>query len=253
MDNQLLNQETIKQHLSVYQVVSGDTAAVRCQNQLPFVWHGQSISAPGDYTTVLTSQAGCDSTVTLHFIVNQVVTGDTAAVRCQNQLPFVWHGQSISAPGDYTTVLTSQAGCDSTVTLHFTVNQVVTGDTAAVRCQNQLPFVWHGQSISAPGDYTTVLTSQAGCDSTVTLHFTVSQVVTGDTAAVRCQNQLPFVWHGQSITQPGDYQTTLISVSGSEWRYSSCTLSEPTSICMAWTKYQCTWRLYHSAYFSSRM
>ncbi len=201
-------------HFFVTSTVTGDTTATVCQNQLPFSWYGQSLTTAGDYNTTLTSVAGCDSVLTLHFFVTSTVTGDTTATVCQNQLPFIWYGQSLTTSGDYNTTLTSVAGCDSILTLHFFVTSTVTGDTTATVCQNQLPFIWYGQSLTTAGDYNTTLTSVAGCDSLLTLHFFVTSTVTGDTTATVCQNQLPFSWYGQSLTTAGDYNTTLTSVAG---------------------------------------
>src|SRR5678815_5877053 len=90
--------------------------------------------------------------------------------------------------------------CDSVVTLHLTIAASVTGDTTAVLCSGQLPFSWHGQSLTQGGNYTTTLKNVAGCDSVVTLHLTIAASVTGDTTAVLCSGQLPFSWHGQSLT-----------------------------------------------------
>src|SRR4030095_2577987 len=201
-------------HVVVNPGVTGDTTATICAAQLPFNWHGQSLTTANDYTTTLTSAAGCDSVVTLHLFINQAVTGDTTATICAAQLPFNWHGQSLTTASDYTTTLTSAAGCDSVVTLHLFINQTVTGDTTATICAAQLPFNWHSQSLTTANDYTTTLTSAAGCDSVVTLHLFINPGVPGDTTATICAAQWPFNWHGQSLTTANDYTTTLTSAAG---------------------------------------
>ncbi|MFC0776391.1 beta strand repeat-containing protein, partial [Terrimonas alba] len=201
-------------HLIVNPVVTGEETITICEGQLPYSWNGQSITTAGDYTADLTSTAGCDSTATLHLIVNPVVTGEETITICEGQLPYSWNGQSITTAGDYTADLTSTAGCDSTATLHLIVNPVVTGEETITICEGQLPYSWNGQSITTAGDYTADLTSTAGCDSTATLHLIVNPVVTGEETITICEGQLPYSWNGQSITTAGDYTADLTSTAG---------------------------------------
>ncbi|MFC0776459.1 hypothetical protein, partial [Terrimonas alba] len=201
-------------HLIVNPVVTGEETITICEGQLPYSWNGQSITTAGDYTADLTSTAGCDSTATLHLIVNPVVTGEETITICEGQLPYSWNGQSITTAGDYTADLTSTAGCDSTATLHLIVNPVVTGEETITICEGQLPYSWNGQSITTAGDYTADLTSTAGCDSTATLHLIVNPVVTGEETITICEGQLPYSWNGQSITDAGDYTATLTAANG---------------------------------------
>ena len=185
---------TVTLHLTIRHSNTGDTTAVACNS---FTWYGTTYNttpavAP---THVFTNVAGCDSTVTLHLTVNYSNTGDTTAVACNS---FTWYGTTYNttpavAP---THVFTNVADCDSTVTLHLTVNHSNTGDTTAVACNS---FTWYGTTYNttpavAP---THVFTNVAGCDSTVTLHLTVNHSNTGDTTAVVCNS---FTWYGTTYT-----------------------------------------------------
>ncbi|WP_148661293.1 hypothetical protein [Flavisolibacter tropicus] len=63
--------------------------------------------------------------VTLTLVVNPNVTssetiticqGETKSL-CQGQLPYQWHGRSLTQAGTYKDTLQNQVGCDSIVTL----------------------------------------------------------------------------------------------------------------------------------------
>src|SRR5688572_1170663 len=194
--------------------VTGTETITVCQNQLPYTWNGQSLTAAGTFTATLTSQAGCDSVATLTFVVNPNVTGTETITVCQNQLPYTWNGQSLTAAGTFTATLTSQAGCDSVATLTFVVNPNVTGTETITVCQNKLPYTWNGQSLTAARTFTATLTSQPCCDSVATLTFVVNPNVTGTETITVCQNQLPYTWNGQSLTAAGTFTATLTSQAG---------------------------------------
>ena len=79
-----------------------------------------------------------------------------------------------------TKVLANKVGCDSTVTLNLTINAATTGDTTAIACTS---FKWDGTTYTSTPAIapTKLLTNKAGCDSTVTLHLTVTSVDTSVT------------------------------------------------------------------------
>ncbi|MBQ9418091.1 MAG: VCBS repeat-containing protein, partial [Bacteroidales bacterium] len=160
-----------------------------------YTWNGTTYTASATPTHVYTSHLGCDSTVTLHLTINHSNTGDTTATACDR---FTWHGTTYTTSGNFNSqfsLLNSQL-CDSTVTLHLTINHSNTGDTTATACDN---FTWHGNTYTTtPATAPTYThTNSSGCDSLVTLHLTINNSNTGDTTAVKCDN---FTWHGNTYT-----------------------------------------------------
>ena len=183
-------------NLTVRHSTLGDTAAVACNT---FSWYehtGLTESQTVQHTFLGGNAAGCDSTVTLALTVNYSNTGDTAAVACNT---FNWYehiGLTESQEVQHTFVGGNQYGCDSTVTLHLTVNYSNTGDTAAVACDS---FDWYEHTgLTESQTVQHVFTNAAGCDSTVTLTLTVNYSNTGDTAAVACDS---FEWYGVTYTE----------------------------------------------------
>ncbi|ANE49125.1 hypothetical protein [Flavisolibacter tropicus] len=71
-----------------------------------------------------------------------------------------------------------------------------------------MPYQWHGRSLTQAGTYKDTLQNQVGCDSIVTLVLTVAPAVSSSETKSLCQGQLPYQWHGRSLTQAGTYKDT---------------------------------------------
>jgi hypothetical protein len=201
-------------HLIVSDILAGDTTAVVCPGQLPYLWHGIYRAEEGDYVDTLQNDVLCDSVVTLHLIVSEILTGEENITVCPAMLPYLWHGISCAEAGDYKDTVKNAVLCDSVVTLHLSVSDTLVGDTTAAVCPALLPFEWHGISCAEAGDYNDTVKNFAGCDSIVTLHLVVTEIPTGDEYETVCPALLPFVWHGISCEAAGNYDDTLQTVAG---------------------------------------
>jgi len=163
-------------HLTINQPTTGDTTAIACDS---FTWEGDTYTQSGDYTSYKTNAAGCDSVVTLHLTITNTDHTDYTDVACDS---YTWNGETYTQSGDYTQTFTSAAGCDSVVTLHLTVNNSAATDEYLTICENELPYHYiNGQidtifEVGTPELLTInyYLLTEAGCDSVVTLHLTVS-------------------------------------------------------------------------------
>ena len=205
---------TVTLNLTVNPNVTSTQNITICQNTLPFSWNNQSLSSTGTYTAVLQNINGCDSTVTLNLTVNPNVSSTQNITICQNVLPYSWNNQSLTVAGTYIAVLQNSNGCDSTVTLHLTVNPNVTSTQNITICQNALPYSWNTQSLTSAGTYTAVLQNINGCDSTVTFNLTVNPNVSSTQNITICQNALPYNWNNQSLTAAGTYTAILQNING---------------------------------------
>ena len=107
--------------------------------------------------------------MTLHLTINHATTGDTIARACDS---FDWYEHTgITASTEALThVFTTVYGCDSTVTLHLTVNYSTesTFDTMAYGS-----YVWNNETYTTSGTYEQTLATVEGCDSTVTMNLVV--------------------------------------------------------------------------------
>ena len=69
---------------------------------------------------------------------------------------------------------TATDGRDSIVTLHLTINYSTTGEETK---EAEGSYEWHDVTYTQSGDYEFVTTNAAGCDSTVTLHLTITDPI----------------------------------------------------------------------------
>ena len=205
---------TVTLTLNVNPNVTSTQNITICQGALPYSWNNQSVTAAGTYTALLHNINGCDSTVTLHFVVNPNVTYTENITICEEQLPFTWNGQTLMAAGTRTATLLNIHGCDSIVTLQLSVNPIVTGSETITICQGQLPFTWQGQTLTAAGTTTATLQNVVGCDSIATLHLIVNPNVTSTQYITICQGALPYSWNNQSLTAAGIYTVLLHNING---------------------------------------
>ncbi|MDQ3048325.1 MAG: T9SS type A sorting domain-containing protein, partial [Bacteroidota bacterium] len=134
---------------------------------------GTSIySTSGSYMNTLTAANGCDSIVTTNLTVSPAITNSQTITICSGNSITV--GSSVyNATGTYSDILTAMNGCDSTVTTNLTVSPAITSTQSFTICAGNAVTV--GTSVyNATGTYTDMLTTSAGCDSTVTTNLTVN-------------------------------------------------------------------------------
>ena len=146
---------------------------------------GRLLSEPGTYRDSLRTAAGCDSTVILELSPAPGVATSERRFLCPGDTIRLGE-RRVTEPGEYVTVHRSAAGCDSTVTT------TVTGDgghqTILERtlCAGDT-LLLIGQTITAPGTYEADLLSVGGCDSTVRVVVTASDLsVTATALAPDC-------------------------------------------------------------------
>ncbi len=91
-----------------------------CQGET-YYWQGNDYNTTGTYTVTYHSVLGCDSTYTLHLLVNpgydfteEQLIGDGES--------YYWQGNNYTATGVYTANYITVKGCDSTYILNLTVH-----------------------------------------------------------------------------------------------------------------------------------
>ncbi|MEZ5031916.1 MAG: gliding motility-associated C-terminal domain-containing protein [Saprospiraceae bacterium] len=196
--------------LAILPTPSTDLQAEICDGET-YDFQGDLLTAAGSYTEVLTSWAGCDSTVNLYLTVHPQVTTPVQAQICAGQT-YWFNGQSLSNPGSYTANLQTSEGCDSTVQLTLSVATILTTDLDAAICAGE-QYTFGGSTISSAGTYADTLTSSGGCDSLVTLTLTVHPVVTDETYLETCAGA-PVVFEGDTLTVSGTYTAQFQTVNG---------------------------------------
>jgi len=174
-----------------------------------YTWHGNAYTTDTVLVDTISNMMGCDSIVTHYLTVNHSSSGVDVQTACDS---YTWIDSNTYTESDFNSqfLILNSLGCDSTVTLHLTVNQSTTGDTTAVACGS---FTWWNTNYTnSTNEATHTLTNAVGCDSTVTLHLTINHSTSGDTTAVACDS---FTWWNTNYTNSTNEAThTLTNAAG---------------------------------------
>ena len=191
---------------------ASDTTAYVCYGDMPYLWHGKTLTKACDTTWITTNTSGCDSIVTLHLLVSpQPVEQNKDTAICDGS-SYTWHEQIITSAGTYyDTTKVQTAGmtmCDSIWhKLTVSLRQPSTGDVYDTICYNQT-YTWNGVEYKNKKESFTdqiTLENAAECDSIVTLHVLVTakpQSIIIDTTL--CQGS-SFEWYGNHVDHAGTY------------------------------------------------
>ena len=143
------------------------------ENELPVTILGEDYYASIDTTLHLTNIYGCDSLVTHRLTVHHNHSYTYSRTICDSDLPCTWNGALFDSADTIVLTLTDRYGADSTVTLILNVNPTYNVSIDTVICDNH-PFLLGNHELAESGQYTVVLVSSQGCDSSVTVDLTVN-------------------------------------------------------------------------------
>ncbi|MEX2484172.1 MAG: T9SS type A sorting domain-containing protein [Brumimicrobium sp.] len=122
LTNQAGLDSTVTLDLAINQPSNGSEVVTSCDS---YTWSadGQTYNQSGSHTAVLSNVAGCDSTVTLNLTITNSSLSTETVSSCDS---YTWstNGQTYTQSGQYTATLINQNGCDSTVTLDLTIEEV---------------------------------------------------------------------------------------------------------------------------------
>ena len=146
-----------------------------------YTWNGITYTSSNNTATdTLVNAYGCDSIITLDLTILQSTTATDVISSCD---PITWlDGNTYSSNNNTAThTITNTAGCDSVITLDFTLLQSTTGTDVVSSCSEITWIDGNVYSATTSGP-TFTIPNAAGCDSVVTLDFTLLEV---DTAVIR--------------------------------------------------------------------
>jgi hypothetical protein len=164
----------------------------------------------------LTTIHGCDSTLTLHLIVNPTYDTTIFAQVCANGT-YIGNGFIESVAGTYTHHLQTINGCDSVLHLHLTINNQIVTTINDTICQGET-YNQNGFTATLSGIYKDTLSSAGflGCDSVIVLNLRVNPIYEKTIYDTICERE---VYHEHSfaigsslITGDYIYKDTLISI-----------------------------------------
>ncbi|MBO4600127.1 MAG: T9SS type A sorting domain-containing protein [Bacteroidales bacterium] len=161
---------TVTLHLTINSSTTGTETVTACDS---YTWNGTLyIASTNTPTYTTTNTVGCDSVITLNLTINysdSTIDNETA---CDT---YVWiDGITYTASTDEPTVTVPNIhSCDSTITLHLTVNYS-SHDTISDSAANS--YEWNGEVYTESGEYIYEGQNEAGCDSVIVLKLTISHI-----------------------------------------------------------------------------
>ena len=209
-----------------------------------FVFNGTSYNQTGVYPATFTTVNSCDSVVTLNLTVLPEITNTVQESICDGST-FTFGSQTLSSAGTFTEVFTTSNGCDSTVTLTLTINEipsVATQISGGSFCEgenvtltasfnnNPTNYEWFKGGValqtttsasltlnsvdaSDAGNYFLVGSNACGNDTTDAVQVLVNPTFDITLNETICFGD-SFVFNGTSYSQTGIYSANLTTVDG---------------------------------------
>ena len=201
----------------------------------------------GSYSVTGTSAAGCTNSASVTVAVNPVYNIPVTESICQGN-SYNFFGQNLVSSGTYTHTLQTHAGCDSTINLTLTVNQLPTatisgnttfceGSNTTLTATGGVSYTWsNGASTSEitvtnAGTYGVTVTDANGCTGTASTTVTVNTLPTitisgnttfceGNSTMLTAQGGNSYIWSNGAqtayitVTNSGNYTVTGVSANG---------------------------------------
>ncbi len=154
-----------------------------CEGEPVELGDGTIVSEEGVYTVVLTAQNGCDSTIIANVSIAPSYDLDVSLSACDDGSYLFPDGSLPTSSGSFDFGLQTALGCDSSVTIDLQLNQAYNLSYPAEICDGEMFTMPDGSPIGTQGDYVSLLQTNAGCDSIITVQLVVQPLPTVDLGA----------------------------------------------------------------------
>ena len=161
-----------------------------------FVWHGIPYFEDAVvYDSLQTTVTHCDSVIFHNLTIIPPLYGEESIVSCQE---IWWQGIYCGEDGDYQYPFVSQQGCDSIVTLHFSLADEIVHEFDTVACDY---FTWFNYDCNINGmTCSHTFQTPMGCDSTVIKHVYFNTTETSTQFIAACDS---YEYNGVVYDEPG--------------------------------------------------
>ncbi|MFM2226141.1 MAG: hypothetical protein RJA07_2343 [Bacteroidota bacterium] len=146
-----------------------------CQGSSYQMPNGHYISTAGLYYDTTLNYLHCDSIISIFLTVNHPSGSSKTISICENDSYTLPNGNAVNTSGTYTDTLINYLNCDSIVKTYLTVLSVDRNTITASICESDNYILPNGLSTHTAGIYIDTFMNQAGCDSIITTHLSVSQ------------------------------------------------------------------------------
>ena len=134
--------------------------------------------------------------------IREISTNETQETACTS---FTWGDTVLTTSGDYIRTFTAANGCDSTVTLHLTINNADLHEDFISSCESY-EWVINDETfiLTESGDYTELRENEFGCMDTFVLHLTIHEPYSTVINAEICDGN-SYTENGFNESQEGTY------------------------------------------------
>ena len=158
-------------HIDLYDTFEIPEETTICQGE-SYDFRGQLVTMQGLYYDSLQTINGCDSVFILDLIV-QTSTEDIQEVSICTGDSYIFEGTEYEVGGTYQEDYFNQFGCDSTMILILTVENIIVSDTIDILINDDEKYFFNGDSLDVEGIYSDTLTSGGGCDSIFSINLAI--------------------------------------------------------------------------------
>ena len=208
----------INLNVSVLPPTTSVTEMELCEGTEPFQWNNITVYAEHDsiYVDTLMNAAGCDSILTLNVSVSPQISDTLQLTICENELPYDWHGETfVSADTLVQNIPSTNESCDTTRILQLEVLPLESDTLQMTVCETELPYIWHGYTFTTADTIVQNVPSTTGsCDTTRILQLQTLPEITVTFATTICENELPYIWYGQTFTSADTIIQNIPSTTG---------------------------------------
>lgn len=152
--------------LTVNDVYFEDIFTSICEGEV-FELNGVEYGEAGIFDQELNSAENCDSILTIQIELLENPTEEIELLICGGD-SLELNGETFSQSGEYQQILESANGCDSLLTIQLGLFPVTSDTISASICEDE-SYEFAGEELMESGEYSQVLTSINGCDSTIVL------------------------------------------------------------------------------------
>jgi gliding motility-associated-like protein len=158
----------------------------------------------GNYKIVLKASGGCDSIIYLALTIIEPITTNRTETICNGESIIIGN-EIFDETGQFSVLLESSLGCDSTINLNLTVRDEIRTNISGSICPGE-SYLFGNQNLTDGGTYTNVLQSSTSCDSTIVLTLVknpnpnVDATVDSSLVFIGSEVQLNAVSQSQNLT-----------------------------------------------------
>lgn len=196
--------------LEVLEPVSESFNVTLCLGEA-YEWAGTTYHTAGTYFNTFTSAINCDSTVALNLQFTDMITTNLVADICSGEV-YEFNGETYTESGEYSTVLSSEAGCDSTVALVLNVLPAESNHIEKTICFGET-YTIGDQIYATSGVYTETVQNANGCENTTTTELIVLPPAQSEQRLSICEGETAIIGEYE-YNQTGVYTTNLIASNG---------------------------------------